>query len=415
MQLEKYSFGVGDRFGRQGRAQLQALITAKAEGVNIAAVWNKSWREHSIIGSSPIDTYKAAALAVKAMKWQDSFYVDADHIQLSNVDLFLDSSNFFTIDVAASIGQSANEEIINAFVSKYRKYAGRLEIAGIDEVLNIDENQIEAIARKYLKAIDEAAFIYLHIESVKGKGNFITEISMDETDAPQKPVELYFILAAAAQRGIPVQTIAPKFSGVFLKGVDYIGDVAIFTKEFEQDLAIVAYAVKKFGLPENLKISIHSGSDKFSLYKPIGRSIKKFDAGLHIKTAGTTWLEELTALAEADKTGLSIAKRIYADAFERLDELCEPYQKVVEIDKDKLPAPAVVKKWSSGDFVQTVRHDLTCSQYNKNVRQLLHIAYKIAAEMGSEFTDCLEHHQEFIGPKVTDNLYNRHIRPIFIE
>jgi len=111
---------------------------------------------------------------------------------------------------------------------------------------------------------------------------------MDETDQPQKPVEMLFILAAIADEGVPARTIAPKFTGRFNKGVDYVGDVSQFAKEFEEDLAVVAFAVKEFGLPEDLKFSIHSGSDKFSIYQPMKKAMKKFNAGLHIKTAGTT-------------------------------------------------------------------------------------------------------------------------------
>jgi len=415
VQLEKYSLGVGDRFGHQGKAQLQAVISAKADGVNIVPVWNKSYREHSIIGTSPKDTYKAAVEAVKAMRWEDSYYVDADHIQIRNVDLFIDSSNFFTIDVADSIGQSASEVKINDFVRRYKKYAGNLSVPGIEEKFYIDNNIIDAIAHKYLKAVDEAASIYRHIESIKGKDNFVTEISMDETDAPQKPVELLFILAAASDRGIPLQTIAPKFTGKFNKGIDYVGDIGHFAKEFEQDIAILAFAVKEFDLPSNLKLSIHSGSDKFSIYKSINKVLKKFDAGLHLKTAGTTWLEELMGLAGAGGEGLSIAKRIYSGAFERFEELCMPYAKVVEIDKIRLPAFSIVDSWSSDDFVKAVRHDLDCKQYDKSVRQLLHLAYKIAAEMKGEFTGALEEYEKYISPCVTENLYKRHIRPLFIE
>ncbi len=122
---------------------------------------------------------------------------------------------------------------------------------------------------------------------------------MDETDSPQTPPELLVILAALADEKIPMQTIAPKFTGRFNKGVDYVGDLAQFEKEFQQDLAVIAFAIDKYGLPANLKLSVHSGSDKFSIYAPIRRGLAKFDAGLHIKTAGTSWLEEVIGLAEA--------------------------------------------------------------------------------------------------------------------
>jgi len=290
MILEKYSFGIGDRFGRQGKAQLLAFINAKKQGIKITPVWNKSHREHTIIKTAPTDVRVEADEAVKALGWSDSYYVDADHISLGNVDLFINSSDFYTLDVADFIGQSANENDVNAFISKHKKYIGSLAIPGIDKTFNITEQQIAAIACKFLLAVKEAGKIYRHIESAKGSDNFITEVSMDETDQPQTPVELFFILAAIADEGLPTQTIAPKFTGCFNKGVDYVGDVALFAKEFEEHLAVIAFAIKEFGLPENLKLSIHSGSDKFSLYELMNKALKKFDAGLHIKTAGTTWL-----------------------------------------------------------------------------------------------------------------------------
>ena len=163
---------------------------------------------------------------------------------------------------------------------------------------------------------------------------------MDETDSPQTPSELLVILAALADEGIPVQTIAPKFTGRFNKGVDYVGDVAQFEREFNEDLAVVAYAVKQYGLPANLKLSVHSGSDKFSLYAPIRRALARFGAGLHLKTAGTTWLEELIGLAEAGGSGLALAKEIYAEALDHVEELCAPYATVIDIDSQRLPSAA---------------------------------------------------------------------------
>ena len=299
MILEKYSFGVGDRFGHQGKAQLQAIINANKQGINITPVWNKSHREHTIIKTSPASVRTEADEAVRALGWNGSYYVDADHIGLKNVDLFIDSSDFFTLDVADFIGQAADENDVSAFISKYRKYAGSLVIPGIDKTFEISEEQIRTIARKFLLAVKEAGKIYRHIESAKGTDNFLTEVSMDETDQPQTPVEMLFILAAVADEGIPARTIAPKFSGRFNKGVDYVGDVAKFAKEFEEDLAVIAFAIREFSLPESLKLSVHSGSDKFSIYRPMTKALKKFDTGLHIKTAGTTWLEELIGLALA--------------------------------------------------------------------------------------------------------------------
>ena len=415
MILEKYSFGVGDRFGHQGKAQLQAIIRAKKEGINITPVWNKSHREHTIIKTSPGDVRIEADKAVEALRWSDSHYVDADHIGLKNVDLFIDSSDFFTLDVADFIGQAADENETRAFVNKYKKYAGSLAIPGIGEAVKIDEKQIETIARKFLLAVREAGKIYRHVEAAKGRDPFVTEVSMDETDQPQTPVEMFFILAAIADEGIPAQTIAPKFTGRFNKGVDYVGDVSQFAKEFEEDLAVIAFAVKEFGLPENLKLSVHSGSDKFSIYKSMNNAIKKFDAGLHIKTAGTTWLEELIGLALAGGEGLAIAKKAYANALSRFDELCGPYATVIDIDKDKLPSAKVVGQWSGEEYANALRHNQSCDKYDLNLRQLLHVGYKIAAEMGDDFLNALVKYEETIAENVTENIYERHIKPIFVD
>ncbi len=415
MTLGKYSFGIGDRFCHQGKAQLAALIKAKEQGLDITPVWNKSHREHTIIGTSPADTRKEADDATMAYGWDGSYFVDADHIGLNNVNGFIEPSDFFTLDVADYIGKTADEADVNSFVQKHKKYIGSLAIDGIDETFNISEEQIKAIADKFLLAVKQAGKIYRHITTAKGTDDFITEVSMDETDQPQTPVEMFFILAAIADEGIPAQTIAPKFTGRFNKGIDYVGNVTGFAKEFEEDVAVVAFAVKEFGLPENLKLSIHSASDKFSIYGPIAKVLKKFDAGLHIKTAGTTWLEELIGLAAAGGDGLSIAKKVYAGALSRMDELCGPYETVIDIDREKLPTAQEVDKWDGERFASALRHDQSCEQYNLNFRQLLHVAYKVAAEMGARFSDALDKHEDIIAQNVTENIYERHIRKLFME
>lgn len=413
MKLSKFSIGTGDRFGRQGKALLQAILNAKEEGVEVAIVWNKSHREHSIIGTTPKDVFLEAQNAVKELNWKGEYYVDADHIQLSNVHLFIEHSNFFTIDVADFIGEKALEKDINLFVESHENYIGKLNIPNIDKPLEIIEEKIYIIAEKYLLAIKEAKKIYREIEAKKGKGNFITEISIDETNDPQTPIEILFILSAIAKEKIPIQTIAPKFSGRFNKGIDYRGDVKQFTKEFEADLAIIKYAIKTFNLPDNLKLSIHSGSDKFSIYEPINKAVKKHDMGLHLKTAGTTWLEELLGLAMSGDEGLRIVKEIYIKAYERYDELCKPYATVIEIDKGKLPSPESVYNWTSETYINALRHDATCKNFDPNFRQLLHIAYKIAAEMKERYTNALKKYENIIARNVTFNIYERHLKKLF--
>jgi hypothetical protein len=415
MNLPKYSMGIGDRFAHQGRAQLAAFVKAKELGVDVTPVWNKSNREHLIVHSEPGTVRAEADAAVKALGWKGPYFVDADHIGLKTVDNFVASSDFFTIDVADFIGKPASEDAIKSFVAAHTKYAGSLRVPGIDGALDGTSARIESIARKYLYAVQEAGKVYRHIAEKKGAGNFVPEVSMDETDAPQTPVELLFILAAIGAERIPVQTIAPKFTGRFNKGVDYVGDLVQFEREFNDDLAVIAYAVKEFGLPANLKLSVHSGSDKFSIYPAVRRAIRKTGAGLHIKTAGTTWLEELIGLASAGGEGLAIAKEVYAQALGRFDELCGPYATVIDIDKSKLPPAEEVAKWDGERYASTLRHDQASPHYNPHVRQLLHVGYKVAAQMCERYTNALKANEAVVAENVTENTFDRHLKRVFID
>lgn len=415
MQLPKYSMGIGDRFAHQGKAQLAAFVKAKSLGADVTPVWNKSNREHSIVHSAPPSVRAEADRATKELGWKGAYFVDADHIAIKTVDPFIVPSDFFTLDVADFINKPADESAIKQFVRAHTQFAGSLSVPGIDRPLDITEARIESIAGKYLYAAQEAGRIYRHIEAAKGKGKFVTEVSMDETDQPQTPVELLFILAALSQEKVPVQTIAPKFTGRFNKGVDYVGDLSQFEKEFGEDLSVIVFAIKTFGLPADLKLSVHSGSDKFSIYPAIRRAIRKQGAGLHIKTAGTTWLEELIGLALAGGEGLQIAKDVYAQALGRFDELCAPYATVIDINKAKLPSPAQVSEWTGQQFAAALRHDQSNKQYNASFRQLLHVGFKVAAQMGDRYIHALEEFEPVIAKNVTENLFDRHLKRIFIE
>ncbi len=413
MKLEKYSLGVGDRFGCQGIAQLNAIKKAKNKGCHISPVWNKSHREHTIVDTTPQDVRAEADDAVAACRWELPYYVDADHICRDNVDSFVAASNFFTLDVADYIGEPADQVDIDDFVNHSRDLAGKVELPGMERNIELTEARIRDAATKYLGAASHAAELYKYIAGQKGAGQFITEVSMDETDEPQTPDELLLILKMLADLGVPAQTIAPKFSGSFFKGVDYIGDIDEFRKEFQSDIGVIKVAVNEFGLPENLKLSIHSGSDKFSLYPIMKEAMERFDVGVHLKTAGTTWLEELIGLALSGGSGLEIAKEIYSQALSRMGELCEPYATVVDIDPDNLPSSEQVNTWDGEIYANALRHDQTCDSYNPDLRQLLHVAYKVAAEIGGRYLDTLSGNELVVGENVTINLYERHIARLF--
>ncbi|MBV9128513.1 MAG: hypothetical protein JO117_10560, partial [Verrucomicrobia bacterium] len=230
VKIEKFTLGMGDRFARQGRAQLQAILQGRALGLEVHPVWNKSNREHTIIHSEPADVRAEADAAVRALGWTEAYYVDADHIGLKTVDRFIAPSDFYTLDVADFTGKPADSAAIERCVAEMARYGDSLDIPGIATPLALGPEAVRAAAGKFLLAIQEAGRIYRHIENKKGRGNFVTEVSIDETDTPQTPGELLLILAMIAREGIPAQTVAPKFTGRFNKGVDYAGDLAKFEK-----------------------------------------------------------------------------------------------------------------------------------------------------------------------------------------
>lgn len=413
-QLAKYSMGVGDRFGRQGRAQIEAFhLLARNQEVEVVPVWNKSNREHTIVGTAPESVRCEADSAARESAWNKDYHVDADHISLKNVDGFVSSSDFFTLDVADYMGETMDEGDIYGFIARHADLVGEHRIDGLERPVVLTRPQIAEIVRGTLFAMRQAGRLYRHIVEMKGSDDFVTEVSMDETSVPQTPDVLLVILAEAAEERIPLQTIAPKFSGRFNKGVDYVGDPEAFGREFDADVCVTRYAAAHFGLPASLKLSIHSGSDKFSLYPYVARTLRERGVGVHVKTAGTTWLEELTGLAMAGGEGLSVAKAIYAKARPRIDELCEPYASVIDVDAARLPLVEEVEAWDGARFAGTLRNSPGDSRFNPDFRQFLHVSYKVAAELKERYLAALDDHRDVVGRHVTENLYGRHLKPIF--
>lgn len=412
MQLPKFSMGIGDRFARQGLAQLAAFQQALARGTEIHPVWNKSNREHLTVDTQPESVRAEADAAVKAAGWNRPYFVDADHINLDTVDRYVDSADFFTIDVGDAIGGACITGEVAAFTERHRDSLQALDLTSLGLDASLPPDAVAAIACKYLPAVRQAGATYRRIVAQRGNTDFVTEVSMDETDSPQSPQEIFLILAALADEQVPLQTIAPKFSGRFNKGVDYEGNRKRFATEFEADVLAVAAAVRAFGLPANLKLSIHSGSDKFAIYDAVAAILQTHAAGVHVKTAGTTWLAEVEGLIEAGGDGLAMAKTLYAEALDHIDELCAPYATVLDVQRDALPTAATVAGWDGAAFRDALLHDTHCARYNPSLRQLMHVAYKLAAKKGDAWFDLLDTHRETVGRRVTANI-DRHIRLIF--
>ena len=135
---------------------------------------------------------------------------------------------------------------------------------------------------------------------------------------------------------------------------------------------------------------------------------------MHVKTAGTTWLEEVIGLAVAGGDSLRIAKKIYKNSYIRREELCVPYADVIDINPALLPSVKEVNGWSSDKFANTLRHIPDHPDYNPNFRQLIHVAYAVAAQMDDEYTDMLIKNADIIGACVEENIYERHLKRLFI-
>ena len=413
--LSRFSFGVGDRFAHQARAQLRAFQMLEEKGVVATPVWNKSNREHTFIGSQPEDVKAAASAAVEALGWSHPWFVDADHVNLGTVDAYTGCSSFFTIDVADAIGQPAEPGEVDAFVKRHGELIGTHDIDGLAAPFSLDEAGVREVAGGFLRATQQAGKVHRHIAERRGGEGFVAEVSMDETPSPQTPPALLVILAALADAGVPVQTIAPKFTGRFNKGVDYVGDLGQFEREFNDDVAVIRHAVAAYGLPKDLKLSVHSGSDKFSLYPIIRRSLEASGAGVHLKTAGTTWLEEVIGLCESGGDALDLVRDMYAYALEHVDELCQPYADVIDVDPAGLPSESTVRSWDGPRFAAAVRHEPGNPDFDPMVRQLLHVSFKVAAREGDRYTDLLDANEQVVGEQVTRNLFERHMKPLFLE
>ncbi len=165
LQLPKYSLGTGDRFAHQAKAQLAACVRALDAGLAISPVWNKSNREHTIIGSEPASTRRAADAAVKELGWKLPYFLDADHIGLATVDRFLAVSDFYTIDVADFIGKPAPTADIDTFVTVQKGLVGSLKLKGIAEDFVITEADLRETATKFLFAVKTAGEVYRKIAS----------------------------------------------------------------------------------------------------------------------------------------------------------------------------------------------------------------------------------------------------------
>ncbi len=358
----KRSFGFGDRLGLAGPGHIDAV-----RGTAFLPIFaQQSIRELNRTQRKPEDVMNAAIGAVKAEAWEGPWGADADHLQTKD-DVFLMAKNgytFFTIDPSAHVNSRAD-----AFArDELEKYHGRMADDGLfqkNEIFDLylnktydledgmsvsfpDRETLLRAAVKYGRAIAHTRNMYQWIREASGTGQFEVEMSVDETETPTTPPEHLFIGLELKRLGIEVVSLAPRFTGEFEKGIDYKGDLSEFEKSYRRHVAIAKYCGP-------YKLSVHSGSDKFRIYPIVGRLSGDL---LHVKTAGTSYLEALRVVCRTDK---KLFREIIAFCRSRYDT-----------DKATYHVSAQLK-----DVPETLADDKLEEWYLENTsgRQILHVTF----------------------------------------
>jgi hypothetical protein len=358
------SFGFGDRLGLATPGHIAAV-----HGTKFAPVFaQQSVRENARTGRTPQEVINEAKRAVDAAGWDAPWGADADHLKTVN-DLppFVDAGyTFFTVDPGEHVDNSAD----TASLAQLKQKAATLNWDEVSALYLTDGDQTwgqfdpESLMRamvKYSNAIQHAVTMFERLTELKDAFDF--EVSVDETDSPTTALEHYFIAHELRRLGVRFTSLAPRFIGRFEKGVDYIGDLDALDAELAKHAAVTAY----FG---NYKLSLHSGSDKFSVYPLIA---KYWGGRIHVKTAGTSYLEALRVLA-----------KFTPDLFLKIYELgCEHY----ETDKRTYHVSAQLVELPSTDDLPSLLDDF-------HAREMLHVTFGSAlTQFGVEIKQVLMKHE----------------------
>ncbi len=294
------SAGCGDRLGLATPGHIRAIRRSSLAPI----LSQQSIRENERTGRTPQEVMDDAMWGVFQEGWREGFGADADHLKnTADIDICAASGfTFYTIDPGEHVDNSANnappdklQQKVNALpwdvlagdpADLQSRLAGKAIDLG-DFSLTIGQEELLRAAAKYGRAVAHTANMYRHLVEVMGDRPFELEMSVDETDTITTLAEHVYIVSELKRLDVKWVSLAPRYVGEFEKGVDYIGDLAEFEKSFARHVAVS----KTFG---PYKLSLHSGSDKFSIY-PLAAQI----AGdlVHLKTAGTSYLEALRAIA----------------------------------------------------------------------------------------------------------------------
>lgn len=402
------SAGFGDRLGLATPGHIRA-IRRVPEGMNIVApiFAQQSVRENTRTGRTPQEVLDDAVWGVFQEGWRRPWGADADHLKTpDDVQAFADAGyTFFTIDpgdhVDDEIHPATVEEKVGALpwdaledrqTDLERRYLSMaFDLDG--EQLSFEKSSLWQAAAKYGGAVAHTVAMYRHITSVMEEKRFELEVSIDETDSPTSVTEHIYIACELRRLGVKWASLAPRFVGRFEKGVDYIGDV----EEFEREFALHAAVARQFG---PYKLSLHSGSDKFSIY-PIASRLTRHGgarspgAMVHLKTAGTSFLEALRAIARVE-TGL----------FREILELArERYQ----TDRATYHVSAELANVPAADDVDDSELDGLLEQFD--AREVLHVTFgSLLDRSGDRIRSVLEENEELYAT-VLESHFERHLTP----
>jgi len=358
------TIGLGDRLGLATPGHLRAVRAAGGRLAPLPA--QQSIREMTRAGRTPQQVLDDAMWGVFAEGWQRGFGADADHLKTAaDIDSCLAAGyTFYTFDPGEHVENGVEtaspsmlherfealpwDHLEDTATALSARYVGA-PITCEDHVIDLDEVALQRAAVKYGRAVAHVAVMYRHLAQVGAGRDWEVEVSVDETEAPTTHAEHYYFASELRRLGVRWVSLAPRYIGRFEKGVDYIGDVTAF----EADIAVHAAIARVLG---PYKLSLHSGSDKFSIYEP---AVRHTCGMVHLKTAGTSYLE---ALRTVGTLAPDLLRAIYVFARERYETDRASYH--VSARLDRAPAPASLSD-----------HDLPALVEQFDAREILHVTF----------------------------------------
>ncbi len=352
------TFGTGDRLGLAGPGHLAVFRRCAASPV----LAQQSLRELTLTSRTYEEVLDASTWAVLREGWRDAWGADGDHLKteewvrralaIGYTMITADVSDFIHGEWAAKSDAEAlaRWQALDAGVRRglEERYVSNAFPIDTGDAVRFSPAELARTTLVYGEAVEHAARLYRACVAEKGAGRFDFELSIDETATPTTPQAHVFMARESSRQGVAISSLAPRFVGEFQKGIDYIGDV----RGFEASFAVHAALCRSLGH----RISVHSGSDKFSVFPAIGRLSR---GRFHVKTAGTSWLEALRVVAAADP---ALFRDLYAHARRTYDNARKLYH--VTPDLSRLPEPAGLPAAAAAALLD-----------DRDARQVLHISY----------------------------------------